>query len=86
MDPLWLDLRDFELMSRIPWEARPLETGGVVNVPIGIEACGDAPLPCTPYPNPALRWRHEGDLAAGFMLDPVLQARYHYDPGKSVLR
>lgn len=85
-DPLWMDLRDFELMSRIPWEARQLETGGTVNVPIGIEACGDAPLPCTPYPNPALRWRREGDLAAGFMLDPVLQARYHYDPGRSVLR
>jgi hypothetical protein len=86
MDPLWLDLRDFEVMSRIPWEARRLETGSTVNVPIGIEACGDAPLPCTPYPNPALRWRRDGDLAAGFMLDPVLQARYHYDPGRSVLR
>ena len=86
MDPLWLNLRDFELMGRIPWEARRLETGTTVNVPIGIEACGDAPLPCTPYPNPALRWRRDGDLAAGFMLDPVLQARYHYDPGRSVLR
>jgi hypothetical protein len=86
LDPLWLDLHDFELMGRIPWEARQLETGSVVNVPIGIEACGDAPLPCTPYPNPALRWRRDGDLAAGFMLDPVLQARYHYDPGRSVLR
>ena len=86
MDPLWLDLRDFELTARIRWEARQLETGSVVNVPIGIEACGEAPLPCTPYPNPALRWRRAGDLAAGFMLDPVLQARYQYDPGHSVLR
>jgi hypothetical protein len=86
MDPLWLSLRDFEPMSPARWKARRLKTGDVVNVPIAIEACGDAPLPCTPYPNPALRWRREGDLAAGFMLDPALRARYRYDPGRSVLR
>jgi hypothetical protein len=86
MDPLWLPLHDFELVSPTRWEPRRLETGSVVNVPIGIEACGDAPLPCTPYPNPALRLRREGDLAAGFMLDPELHARFRYDPGRSVLR
>ncbi|HWP67361.1 MAG TPA: hypothetical protein VNO26_15805 [Candidatus Limnocylindria bacterium] len=86
LDPLWLDLRDFEVTSPIRWEPRRLETGGVVNVPLGIEACGAAPLPCTPYPNPALRWRREGDLAAGFMLDPVLHARYRYDPARRVVR
>jgi hypothetical protein len=86
MDPLWLPLRDFETISPARWKARRLKTGDVVNVPIGIEACGDAPLPCTPYPNPALRWRRAGDLAAGFMLDPALRARYRYDPGRSVLR
>jgi hypothetical protein len=86
MDPLWLPLRDFETVSPFRWKARRLKTGSVVNVPIGVEACGDAPLPCTPYPNPALRWRRDGDLAAGFMLDPALRARYRYDPGRSVLR
>jgi hypothetical protein len=86
MDPLWLPLSDFEAVSPSRWKARRLKTGSVVNVPIGIEACGDAPLPCTPYPNPALRWRRADDLAAGFMLDPALRARYRYDPGRSVLR
>ena len=86
MDPLWLPLRDFEMVGPSRWKARRLKTGSIVNVPIGVEACGDAALPCTPYPNPALRWRREGDLAAGFMLDPALHARYRYDPGRSVLR
>jgi hypothetical protein len=82
MDPLWLPIHDFEVVAPIRWEPRRLATGSTVNVPIGIEACGNAPLPCTPYPNPALRWRRDGDLAAGFMLDPVLQARFRYDPGR----
>jgi hypothetical protein len=86
MDPLWLPLGDFEMVGPSRWKARRLKTGSFVNVPIGVQACGDAPLPCTPYPNPALRWRREGDLAAGFMLDPALRARYRYDPGRSVLR
>jgi hypothetical protein len=82
MDPLWLPIRDFEVVAPIRWEPHRLATGSTVNVPIGIEACGNAPLPCTPYPNPALRWRRDGDLAAGFMLDPVLQERFRYDPGR----
>jgi hypothetical protein len=31
--------------------------------------CWDAPLPCTPRPDPNLRLRKEGDIRAGFVLD-----------------
>lgn len=32
------------------------------------EQCWNAPLPCTPYPNPALRLRVEGELRHGFAM------------------
>jgi hypothetical protein len=79
-EPLWESLTDFEPVGAPTFEPHRLESGLVVNVPNG-DACWDAPLPCTPFPNPALKLRREGDLAAGFMLDPVLQERYHYEPG-----
>ena len=53
----------------------------VVNVPTVSDSCWNAPLPCTAYPNPALRLRRDGDLGSGFMLDPVLHARLPYEPG-----
>ena len=81
MDPFWLRLKDFELMSPTAYEARRLESGFVVNVPTNNDACWFAPLPCTAYPNPALRLRREGDPAGGFMLDPVLHERFPYEPG-----
>jgi hypothetical protein len=82
LDPLWLPLTGFEPVAAIRWEPRHLESGTVVNVPIGIEACGSVPLPCTPYPNPALRARRPDDPGAGFILDPALAARHRYDPGQ----
>jgi hypothetical protein len=38
----------------------------VVRVPRRGDQCGDAPLPCTPYPRDRLLWRQPGNLAAGF--------------------
>ena len=32
------------------------------------DKCWDAPLPCTPYPDPRLRLREEGNLESGFLL------------------
>jgi hypothetical protein len=81
MYPFWLDLHDFENMGRTQYEARRLESGLVVNVPTVSDACWFAPIPCTGYPNPALRLRREDDLASGFMLDPVLHERFQYEPG-----
>jgi hypothetical protein len=81
--PLWLPLRDFEPVGRVRWVERRLKTGLVVNRPLITEACWDAPLPCTPFTNPALRLRRDGDMSAGFMLDPALQARYRYEPGRA---
>jgi hypothetical protein len=81
MNPLWMALHDFEHMGLTRYEARRLESGLVVNVPTVSDACWLAPLPCTGYPNPALRLRREGDLASGFMLDPVLHERFPYEPG-----
>lgn len=81
MSPFWMPLDDFQLMSVRPFEARRLPSGLVVNVPIIDDACWDIPLPCTAYPNPALRLRREGDPASGFMLDPDLHAQFPYEPG-----
>ncbi|HVN77008.1 MAG TPA: hypothetical protein VMT19_11870 [Thermoanaerobaculaceae bacterium] len=53
--------------------ARAVETATVptawgleVHVPIGTAECWNAPLPCTPWLDPALRLRRDGDLASGF--------------------
>lgn len=43
-------------------ERQPLE----IFVPDGNDLCGDAPLPCTPYPTQQ-RLRVEGDLSRGFL-------------------
>jgi len=85
-DPLWLDATDFEARSPVAYHKRRLKTGLVVNVPRISDACWDVPLPCTGYPNPALRLRRDGDLAAGFMIDPALQARYRYEPGRGFIK
>lgn len=37
-------------------------------VPASGDQCWDAPLPCTPYPNPQLTLRSDGMLAKGFMI------------------
>ncbi len=34
------------------------------------QQCWDAPLPCTPWINPALRLRRPGDLESGFTVEP----------------
>jgi hypothetical protein len=52
-----------------------LATGLVIQVPGETMCCWDGPFPCTPYPNQALRLRRDGDLAAGFMIDPVVAAQ-----------
>jgi hypothetical protein len=80
-DPLWLPLTGFEHNAPVRYEARQLETGLTVYVPTVSQACWDAPLPCTPFLNPALRLRREGDLQSGFVVDPELHERYRYDPG-----
>ena len=41
-------------------------SGLKVNVPLDTENCWASPLPCTPYPNPALRLRRDDDLRWGF--------------------
>ena len=54
-----------------PVQTEPYQTrsGLLLNVPVGDDKCWDAPLPCTPYPDPDLRLIEEGDLASGFILD-----------------
>jgi len=37
--------------------------------------CWDAPVPCTPKPDPNLRLRKEGDIRAGFVLDGAAPER-----------
>jgi hypothetical protein len=76
---LWLPLKDFEISVRHPTVPTQLETGLVVQVPTD-GLCGDAPLPCTPHPHPALRLRRDGDLSGGFMMDPRLFEEYKSTP------
>jgi len=45
-----------------------------VYVPGSTMCCWDGPFPCTPYPNEALRMRRDGDLGAGFAIDPDVAA------------
>ncbi len=41
-------------------------SGLILNVPNQGDQCWDAPLPCTPYPNPRLSQRDESNLVRGF--------------------
>ena len=66
----WHDLNDFAILPLPAFSQTHLPLEVVVRVPIGIDTCWDAPLPCTPLLNPALRLRHPDDLAAGFVLAP----------------
>jgi hypothetical protein len=67
--PVLRHLRQFEVAaSGAVTEAR-LASGLRVGVPQR-GTCWDAPLPCAPGPHPGLRLRREGDLGAGFLIDP----------------
>jgi hypothetical protein len=74
--PVYRGLKDFEPRPRPELSEMRLATGLVVHIPGATMCCWDGPLPCTPYPNQALRLRRQGDLAAGFMIDPAV-ARAH---------
>jgi hypothetical protein len=68
--PLLLPVRDFQIKPAPQVEKERLPTGLEVWVPRHSNTCWDAPLPCTPEPQPGLRLRRPGDLAAGFAIDP----------------
>ncbi len=74
-EPLLRELRDFEPSARSPLVAIPLESGLVVQYPGPSESCWNAPLPCTPAPNHAVRLRRPGELASGFAYDPAIAPR-----------
>ena len=78
--PPWIAATGFPGFPAPRAEPLALETGLVVQ---HAPQCWEAPLPCTPYPNPALRLRRDGDLGAGFMLDPEVDARHRYDPRRA---
>ena len=71
-------LSSFEPMPRPALSEVRLATGLVVQFPGESQCCWDAPLPCTPEPNQALRLRRDGDLGSGFVLDP------NVTPGRAV--
>jgi hypothetical protein len=66
-------LTELQPMSVPQVEEVRLASGLLVRVPR--TTCGDAPLPCTPAPDPALRLRRDGDLSSGFVLDRSARAR-----------
>jgi len=74
-DPLWSTLHDFEVPSHVATDPRVLASGLTVNVPRAIEACADAPLPCSPHPDSRLALRVAGDLGSGFFIDERLPPR-----------
>jgi len=67
--PLLLPAGKFEIMPAPEVEVEHLPSGLGVRVPRVTQTCWDAPLPCTPDPNPALRVRRAGDLGSGFAID-----------------
>jgi len=56
--------RTFEMTTYVT------DSGLELHVPVEGDQCGDAPLPCTPYPRPNLRLRVPGELGGGFVEDP----------------
>lgn len=48
-------------------DTRLTASGLALHVPRDRGLCWDAGLPCTPFPNPGLRWRRPGDLGGGFL-------------------
>jgi hypothetical protein len=70
--PLLRDLHEFEVYPNPDLHEVRLATGLTVWVPGASLCCWDGPFPCTPHPNRALRLRRDGDLAAGFAIDPVI--------------
>lgn len=63
-------LWDFEPHVRARVSARTLPSGLVVHDPGESMQCWDAPLPCSPFRQDALRLRVPGDLGAGFTVAP----------------
>lgn len=50
-------------------QAFPGESSGILlYTPVRGDQCGDAPLPCTPYPREVLRLREPGRLQKGFVV------------------
>jgi hypothetical protein len=66
--------REFQPLPAAVLTQTRLESGLVVGVP-QYGQCWNAPLPCTPSPNPALRLRRDGDLGSGFVLDHAIAAK-----------
>ena len=67
------DLAGFEVYPNPELREVRLGDGLVVHVPVASDQCWDAPPPCTPVPNRALRLRRDGDLAAGFVIDAAVE-------------
>lgn len=65
----WLPLRDFEGLPLPRVRPVQLDSGLVVQFAGETMSCWNAPLPCTPYTNQALRLRRAGDLGSGFVVD-----------------
>lgn len=47
------------------------QSGLILYIPIENDQCWNAPLPCTPYPNPALRLLKENQPGGGFSIQPI---------------
>lgn len=60
--------RGFYPVRQFPLRRVTTASGLVLFVPTEGDQCYDAPLPCTPYPNPNLRLIVPGDLGGGFVL------------------
>jgi hypothetical protein len=68
----------FHALPKVRLVSRQTRSQLAVWVPKRGDQVYDAPLPCTPHFNPALRLRRDGDLSAGFMVnhvDPTSQPR-----------
>jgi len=64
LDPGFYPIREIETYEFTA------DSGLILQVPVEGDECWDAPLPCTPYPNPELQLRQDNDLGSGFMFVP----------------
>ena len=73
----WRLYKNFVGTPRVALKEIELATGLEVFVPEQGCSCWTSPLLCTPIPNQALRLRREGDLSAGFRIDPDIAWARH---------
>lgn len=75
-----ISLDGWHAVKQVPLDVKFTKSGLRVYVPISGDQCWDAPLPCTPYFNEALRLRDPDHVASGFTVHPLDNGDMNAEP------